>query len=42
MRIIVFFTYLGMVPLAEDISEYLGGAYVLNVQIGDSRSDALK
>lgn len=26
----------GMVPLAEDISEYLGGAYVLNVQIGDN------
>lgn len=26
----------GMVPLAEDISEYLGGAYVLNVQIGES------
>lgn len=24
----------GMVPLAKDISEYLGGAYVLNVQIG--------
>jgi hypothetical protein len=26
----------GMVPLANAISEYLGGAYVLNVQIGDS------
>ncbi len=26
----------GMVPLAEAISEYLGGAYVLNVQIGES------
>jgi len=26
----------GMVPLQEAISEYLGGAYVLNVQIGDS------
>lgn len=26
----------GMVPLANDISEYLGGAYVLNVQIGDN------
>jgi hypothetical protein len=25
-----------MVPLADAISEYLGGAYVLNVQIGDS------
>eukprot|EP01031_Cornospumella_fuschlensis_P036657 gene36657-44466_t len=24
----------GMVPLAKDISAYLGGAYVLNVQIG--------
>jgi palmitoyl-protein thioesterase len=26
----------GMVPLAEAISDYLGGAYVLNVQIGDT------
>lgn len=26
----------GMVPLAKSISEYLGGAYVLNVQIGDN------
>jgi palmitoyl-protein thioesterase len=26
----------GMVPLAEAISDYLGGAYVLNVQIGDN------
>ena len=26
----------GMVPLADAISEYLGGAYVLNVQIGDT------
>jgi len=26
----------GMVPLALEISKYLGGAYVLNVQIGDS------
>jgi palmitoyl-protein thioesterase len=26
----------GMVPLKNDISEYLGGAYVLNVQIGDN------
>eukprot|EP01034_Spumella_vulgaris_P023340 gene23340-29552_t len=26
----------GMVPLAEAISDYLGGAYVLNVQIGES------
>ena len=27
----------GMVPLANAISEYLGGVYVLNVQIGNSR-----
>lgn len=26
----------GMVPLAKSISEYLGGVYVLNVQIGES------
>jgi len=26
----------GMVPLAKSISKYLGGAYVLNVQIGDN------
>lgn len=26
----------GMVPLAKDISDYLGGAYVLNVQIGEN------
>lgn len=26
----------GMVPLAEAISDYLGGVYVLNVQIGDN------
>jgi palmitoyl-protein thioesterase len=29
----------GMVPLAQSISEYLGGAYVLNVQTGTSSID---
>ena len=31
----------GMVPLAEAISDYLGGAYVLNVQIGDTNLECI-